>query len=448
MSTIMESEVASDGHASLRERRIAKSALASAFAKIVSVSTALVSVPLTLHYLGAERYGMWMAMSSLVAFLSFADLGIGNGLLSSVASAHGRDDRAGIRTLVSSAYLVLSLIAVAVLAILAICYPLVTWYRIFNVQSELARAEAAPAVAVLIGCFALAIPVGVVQRTQMGLQKGYMMSLWQGAASVMGLFGVLLAIHLKAPLPFLVLAYVGAPLLAGVANNIVFFGFLERDIAPDRHCVSRAAIRILTGTGFLFLVLQLVAAATYMSDNFIIAHKLGASSVADYAVPERLFALIGLVVAMVVAPLWPAYGEAIARGDRVWVARTLKRSLLLSAGAAALGSTFLVIAAPWILELWVGHAVSPPFLLLLGLGLWKVVEAAGGALAMFLNGMRVIGFQLVAAIFTAVVAITLKFYFIDHVGIAGSVWATLISFTSFTLIPALVLRAKILRTGE
>src|SRR5262245_42123374 len=106
-----------EGRARERQRRIALSALASALAKAISVSTALISVPLTLTYLGAERYGMWMTMSSLVAMLSFADLGIGNGLLASVASAHGRNDRDEIQSYVSSAYLVLSAIAIAIVGL-------------------------------------------------------------------------------------------------------------------------------------------------------------------------------------------------------------------------------------------------------------------------------------------------------------------------------------------
>ena len=59
-----------------RHRRIVLSALASAGARAISIAAALISVPLTLHYLGAERYGMWMIMSSFVAILGFADLGI------------------------------------------------------------------------------------------------------------------------------------------------------------------------------------------------------------------------------------------------------------------------------------------------------------------------------------------------------------------------------------
>ena len=74
-----------EGRAKERHRRIVLSAIASAMAKIISITTALISVPLTLHYLGPERYGMWMTISSLAALLAFADLGIGNGMLNAIA---------------------------------------------------------------------------------------------------------------------------------------------------------------------------------------------------------------------------------------------------------------------------------------------------------------------------------------------------------------------------
>lgn len=443
-SGVVDDLTLAQNRAAGRKRRIAKSAIASAFAKVTSVSTALVSIPLALSYLGPERFGMWMTMSSFVAFLSFADLGLGNGLLSAVASANGRDDRAAIKRLVSSAYFILSIIALGIVCLLAVSYPLIPWYRLFNVQSDLARSEAAPSIAVLISCFAVAVPLSVVQRTQLGLQKGYVASLWQCAASILGLASVLLAIQLQAPLPVLIFAYVGAPLVISAANGLLFFGILEKDIAPSYRTVTTAALRAIGATGLLFLTLQIVAAATYMSDSIIIAQILGAAAVTNYAVPEKLFSLISSVLSMGIGPLWAAYGEAIARGDHEWARRTLRLSISLAAGASAIAALVLVPTAPWILKLWVGHEVSPPFLLLLGLGIWKVIEAAGNALSMFLNGARIVGFQVVIAIFTALVAVTLKILFVHEIGVAGTVWATLISFTAITLLPCYVFRRKIL----
>ena len=76
-----------------RGRRIALTTIATAVAKAISMAAGLITVPLTLNYLGVERYGMWMTISSVVALLAFTDMGIGNGLLNSIAEANGKDDR-------------------------------------------------------------------------------------------------------------------------------------------------------------------------------------------------------------------------------------------------------------------------------------------------------------------------------------------------------------------
>jgi O-antigen/teichoic acid export membrane protein len=437
-----------EGRAQERQRRIALSALASALAKAISVSTALISVPLALNYLGAERYGMWMAMSSLIAMLSFADLGIGNGLLASVASAHGRDDRASICAYVSSAYLALSGLAFVVLAVFFAGYRFVDWSRIFNVTTQIAREESGKAMAALIVCFALAIPVSVVQRVQMGLQRGFMASFWQCVASLIGLVGVLIAIRKQAPLSVLALAFVGAPLIGGVLNSFWFFLRVEPDIAPSWKALSRSAIRTIAGRGMLFLALQIVAAVAYTSDSLIIAQILGATAVADYAVPEKLFSIVSTILAMFLAPLWPAYGEALARGDRDWVRKILKHSLLFSLGASALCSAILVAIGPWLIGVWVGHAVAPPLLLLLGLGVWKVVESGGNALAMFLNGAQIIGPQLVISLIMCGATVVSKIFLVKYMGVSGTVWATSACFILFAAAPYSFLIKKIMNKYE
>ena len=428
-----------------RNRRIAASMIMSMVAKAVSVATALISVPLTLHYLGAERYGMWMVMSSLMAMLAFADLGIGNGVLNSVAAAHGRDDEGAMRKAISSGLTALLAVMLIVLALLAVAYPLVAWQQVFNVRTELAVAESGPALAVFIGCFALSIPATMVQRVQMGLQQGFLASSWACGGSLLSLAGILLAIHHEAGLPVLVLAFAGGPLLANTINSLVFFGFQRRSIAPRITAVSGATAREVMRTGGLFLVLQLAAAAMYNSHNILIAHILGPEVVAQFAVPERLFATITMLASMALAPLWPAYREAIMRGDMAWTMRTLRRSVAIAAIFAASLSVPMMVLAPWILELWVGKAVNPPFALILGLGIWRIVESAGLALAMFLNGAHVVREQVIASALTAVASVLLGILLLNLIGISGSIWATLVCFLLLSFIPFALLAPRTAR---
>ena len=264
-----------EGRATERHRRALFSSLAAAAAKIVSVGAALVWVPLTLHYLGSERYGMWMTMSSFIGMLSFADLGMGNGLLNAVAQANGRDDREAIRGLVSSAYAGLTLIALGIGVVAAAVYPFVPWPKLFNVQAALTTQEAGPAAAVFLACFALNIPLCVVQRVQTGLQQGFHFGLWQCGASILSLAALLGAIRMEASLPGLVLALLAPPIAINSANAAVFFGVTARDLLPAFCYVTSRDVRRIARSGTMFFVLQIVIAVAYNSDNLVMTQVLG-----------------------------------------------------------------------------------------------------------------------------------------------------------------------------
>ncbi len=422
-----------------RHRRMVLTAGASAGARGVTVTTSLISVPLTLHYLGPEQYGMWMVLSSFTVMLSFADMGLGNGILNAVAREHGRDNRAAIREVISSGYAMLGAVSLLLIAGFAIVYPFVPWYRLFNAASTDARAQAGPALAAFIVCFAIAIPMNVVQKVQIGLQQGFMNSMWQGLSSVMTLVAVLTVIWFRGSLPVLVLALVGAPLVTGLLNTLSFFSRHGRDLAPGRHSITRAAMVTTSRTGGMFFLIQIVGAVAFGADTIIVAQVAGAAVVAQYAVPERLFALVSMIVAMALAPLWPAYGEAIARGDRDWVRRTLNRSLLAAAAVSGGLSLVLVVIGRPLIHLWVGDVVQPTLLLLVGFAVWRVVEACGNAVAYYMNGANLMRVQAMVGAVSAVTKVLLKIALVRVIGPAGIPWGATVAFALTGLLPFLII---------
>ena len=145
-------ERTAQGRAQERHRRAALSALAAALSKALSVLATLVSIPLALAYLGAERFGVWSTLSALVLALQFADLGLGNGVVNAVSSAFGARDQAALRRYVSSAAFALLGVCLALGMLAWAVVPGVAWASVFNLQGALARAEVLPAVAVFAGC--------------------------------------------------------------------------------------------------------------------------------------------------------------------------------------------------------------------------------------------------------------------------------------------------------
>src|SRR3954453_21812444 len=87
-----------------RYRRAGMAAFTSYIARGLTLLTGFVSVPLTVHYLGAERYGVWLTISSLLLWVALTDFGIaGNALVNVLSEADGRDDRRLAREYASSA---------------------------------------------------------------------------------------------------------------------------------------------------------------------------------------------------------------------------------------------------------------------------------------------------------------------------------------------------------
>ena len=431
-----------------RNRRALLTGGTSTLARVVQIGTSLITVPLTLKYLGNERFGLWMTISSVLAMAAFADFGVGNGVLNTVAKAFGKDDMEGVRKAVSSGFAVLNTIAALLLLSFFSIYRFVNWANFFRVYSPQARAEAGPALAVFAICFALNISMDVVQRVQLGLQQGYRYGLWLMCGSAAGFIGVLTGIWLRVSLPVLVMAIAGAPIFATALNAIHFFGFVRPDLRPSRELISRDVISQIARLGGLFFVLQVVVAISYSADNFIIARTLGAVNVPEYAIPQRMFGLIAMMSSMLIAPLWPAYGEAISRGHMKWVRHTLKTSLLLVLGATSAASITLLLLSHRLLHWWVGSRIHPPFFLLLGLAIWTVIGCCGDALASFLNGASVIRFQVIVASIFGIGCVITKVAFVHHFGIIGVPWATISAYLLLNALPcALYIPSYLRRLG-
>ncbi len=114
---------------------------------------------------------MWMTISSLIALMSFADMGIGSGLVTALAATDGTREVEKRSRLVSSAFYMLCGLAAFISIAFLSTYSLVSWEKVFGVTMAQAAAEAGPGVLAFVLCFAACLPFTVVQRVQMGLQE-------------------------------------------------------------------------------------------------------------------------------------------------------------------------------------------------------------------------------------------------------------------------------------
>jgi O-antigen/teichoic acid export membrane protein len=415
-------------------------------AKLVGFASVAISVPLTVRYLGPERYGMWMTISSLFAVLSFADFGIGLGLVSAIARSDGSDDRSAAIRLVSSAFFMLSGIAVLVLGAFLLAYPFVPWAKVFAVTGDDAAYEAGPCILVFMILFTVGLPFTIVQRIQMGLQESWLSNLWLSFGSLLALFGVLTAALLHAGVVWLVAAMSGGPVIATVANSVVEFTSRRPDLRPKFQNYSFRVLKTLLASSVIFVALQFLSIVSTATDSMIIAHVCGVSAVGPYAVTYKLFQT-SLVFGLFVFPLWPAIGEALARGDLGWARLALKRATLVSVCVGAAFALGLLLFGQALVRMWAGPTLVPDTMLVRAFSIWVILGAFGGAMTTLLNNAQFLRRQLAISAAAALTSIGLKIPLAYWLGPSGVVWATVIGYSVLYCLPAWIVADRALRVS-
>jgi O-antigen/teichoic acid export membrane protein len=192
----------------------------------------------------------------------------------------------------------------------------------------------------------------------------------------------------------------------------------------------------------MFFVIQLAAMVRSNSGNMVIAQTLGSSAVTQYAVPVRVLLIVGTLITIMLTPIWPAYSEAIARGDVDWVRATLQRTTALSLIFTVPFGVLLIMFGRIIIFHWTGGRVVPSMTLLVALAIWGIISGVWACFAVFLMAAA-IRFHACTAVIASVLNLFLSIYFTRRIGISGAVLGSIIG-ESVAVIPAIVYVPRLL----
>lgn len=405
--------------AAARSRRLVRGIATAGLAKGAGLLVPVLLIPVSLARLGPERYGLWMAVLALTGMATFADLGLGTGLLTKLGPCYASGDTVRARGYISTAYAVLTTVAVALCGLLWAVAGLVPWTSLFNVAGVVSPAETRAVVLICLTAFLLNIPLGLIVRVQYAYQQVGASNLWQGAGALATAPLVLLAAHSDLPPVAVVAATAAGPLLGNAANSVWVYGWRMPELRPRLSAVDRAVTVALLRLSGLFFLVTILTGVTANMDNLILAHALGPESVTAYAVPAKVASLLGMLVTMLNLPLWSANGDALARGDLAWIRRTVRRMVVLSMIVTALPAVCLVAAGERVFAAWLPVPLGGDRWLLAGLSLWFLLLGAFSALMMVQNAAGVVHPQLIGLVLYVGIAFVVKWYVARAYGIAA-----------------------------
>ena len=295
--------------------------------QIVLVAIQLLSIPLILKYLGAEKFGLLGVMTTYFFFWGSTDLGLSFGIQNAVPAYKNTPDR--MKRAHASVFF-----AMAVMGIFLFLSAII-WLFAFNGRAYLpfrgviSDSEYIYSLSVLFFCFCFNMPLLVASNVLIGLQKGYVPKLTAAAANLIGLVCLYAGIYAQKNIVFIVAAGNLPGIFSSLLNYIYFYKNAEtRHLKLSLRFFDTPELKKLLKIGLVFWILGLTSQLMFGWDNIPVAKFLGLETAAKYSIAARITRIFALSATLFFAPLLPAYNDAFHNKDTQWIQKTTHRNFI------------------------------------------------------------------------------------------------------------------------
>jgi O-antigen/teichoic acid export membrane protein len=157
--------------------------------KVLAVGSSFLTLPIMVRYLGQEQFGIWSTLLSLVTWIVFFDLGVGNGLRNKVAESLAKNQVDRVASYISSGYSLIGLISIALFLSMMVASFIIPWQSVFN--TETVSEESLRQVVLLTGFAVIAnFWIGLINQVINAIQKTSVVVFGQFLSNALALTGV------------------------------------------------------------------------------------------------------------------------------------------------------------------------------------------------------------------------------------------------------------------
>ena len=428
-----------------RTKRLLEAVGSAVLSKGVLVLVNFLTIPIAIRYLGAESFGIWMTISTLLTMLLVLDLGIANSLTNFISEAYARNDREHASRYSTTALAAMTIVAGTLGLIAWVLWPHLRWYSIFHLSSPRLVPSVSHAAAAALSIFLIDLPSRLAVKILGGYQELRTANIFAAAGSIGNLLTIILLVHLHAGLAAMVAgsaaALVGADILC-----LFWLIFLHKPwLQPRISHLDRAAARRMMQLGTEFFVLQIAGLVVFNSDNMVVTHYLGPAQVAPYSVAWRLVGYAAIVQSLLTPALWPAFSEAFERDDLQWVRRTFWRAMWATMGTAFGFAVLFAVLGRWMIRIWATNAAVPSETLMLLMCAWVLISTFMNNTATVLVSKGETRLQAWCSLMAAALNLWLSIELVQRIGTIGVILGTIISYLVVLVAPQTFVALNVLQ---
>lgn len=379
-----------------------KSALINMALKPVSAILSLVYTPILLEYLGDEKYGLWATILSVITWISFFDVGIGNGLRNLLSRLVSEKKEIEAKKAVSTAYIVLSTIATILFAFLAFMSFSADWYYIFSTSIPLKLVLLITFLFICVN-FVLALSNTILYA----LHKAEFVSVRSCLVQAANIICLLVVRKFsKENLTVIAILFGSTSAFFYIeASASIFKKHLY--LRPSTHYFDKKMIKEISGVGIKFFIIQVMGLLLFTVDNMLITHFFGSTKATPFSITNKVFNTIYSAFMAFAVPYWSRTTVAYNQGDLRWIKKSIKKVLAVGMGFIACYFIMAVLFEP-VINIWLKRNLDNQSGLVFLMAFFYSIYTLMGVECQFINGTGLITTQLIIYIIIGILNIPLS----------------------------------------
>ena len=417
-----------------RSAIVIKNSMATALMKVAILLCSLIMVPITLNSLNAANYGIWMAMTSILYWFAFFDVGLGNGMRNYLSEAISRQDYIKARSYFSTAIFLLAIIAVLIGILSLIIIFQLDLNHIFNTHIMSNKS--------LAYIMVVAISFSLIQFVAKNVGMVYIAMQRYAINDFIVFIGQLISTIIvyiitkttESHLIYIVIAITSIPALVFILASIPLLK-QHPQLKPSIKSIDFASAKKIIGKGLGFFIIQITSCLViFGSANILISHYCGPEQVTVYNISYKLFNILIIIYTIIISPLWNAYTDASVKNDYAWIRKIFKKSIYLWAASLLLGLLMLLISG-WFFKKWVGNSVDIPLGVSISILIYVCMFNFNNCVTYLINGLNKIKIQIITSILgTIIYLIAVCFFIKGTYGIYGISISMCVIYTLMSLV--------------
>mgnify|MGYP001077500481 FL=1 len=307
-----------------RSGKVKKNAIISFIVMILTNLISFLLMPIVLSYLDVTKYGIWLTINSVLAWVFLFDLGLSGGLRTRLAQALAKNEIEDVNILINTSYAFLTGIMLILCLLYYLISPFVNWVKIFNAPSNLTN-ELNMLMMVVILFFLLRFILQIINGIYTAIQKNSVINIMSLFTQLLSLVSILLfAKWINGSLFWIGFIYSISPLIVLIVGNIIFFNN-HTNFKLSLKYIKLSAIKRILNIGIYEFIDQIAFIILMSATNLIIAQVTSPGAVVPYHVTMRIFGIFLTVYTLATNPLIPAFTEAYTIDDFLWIKNVFKK---------------------------------------------------------------------------------------------------------------------------